>query len=49
MRILDCFFTVYIEDEVKKVTKDQIDSLSGIIKQLFFFSFIWSIGATTTA
>lgn len=48
MRILDCFLTPYIEDEIKKVTKDMIETLSAQIKQIFFFAFNWSIGATTT-
>jgi len=28
MRILDCFFTPYIEDDIKKVNKDMIEFLS---------------------
>ena len=49
MRILDCFLSAYIEDDTKKVTKEMVDNLLLTIKQLFFFAFIWSIGATTTA
>jgi hypothetical protein len=29
MRILDCFLAEYIEDEVRRVTKEMIESLSG--------------------
>jgi dynein heavy chain len=32
MRILDCFLSEYIEDEVKRVTKEMIESLSSQIK-----------------
>jgi dynein heavy chain, axonemal len=49
MRILDCFMNNYKEDDVKKVSKEMIENLSGMIKQLFFFAMIWSIGATTDA
>jgi dynein heavy chain len=48
MRILDCYFVNYIESEVKKITKDDISNLETMITQLFVFSFIWSIGTTTT-
>mmetsp|Transcript_21556 Transcript_21556/g.15736 ORF Transcript_21556/g.15736 Transcript_21556/m.15736 type:complete len:117 (-) Transcript_21556:943-1293(-) len=48
MRILDCFFTPYIENEIKRITKDEIAKLESMIPELFIFSFIWSIGTTTT-
>jgi hypothetical protein len=32
MRILDCFMMNYQESDVKKVTKEMIDALGGIIK-----------------
>jgi dynein heavy chain len=47
-RILDCYFSNYIESEMKKVNKDDIATLESMIPQLFVFSFIWSIGTTTT-
>lgn len=48
MRILDCYMKEYIENEVKRVSNDKVDELYGMIKELFFFSIIWSIGTTTT-
>lgn len=47
MRILDCFFSPYIETEIKKITKDEILNLEGMITNLFVFAMIWSIGTTT--
>jgi len=47
MRIIDCFFTPYIESEVKKITKEEIQSLENMISEIFFFAMVWSIGATT--
>ena len=51
MRILDCFMDNYIEDEdgMKKVSKDMIEGLANMIKPMFFFAIIWSVGCTTTA
>jgi dynein heavy chain len=46
MRILDCFFANYIESEIKKITKEEINNLESMINQLFIFSIIWSIGTT---
>jgi dynein heavy chain len=48
MRILDCYFVNYIESEIKKISKDDITNLEGMITQLFVFSIIWSVGTTTT-
>lgn len=48
MRILDCYFSPYIETEIKKITKEEIMNLDLMINQLFLFSFIWSVGVTTT-
>lgn len=49
MRILDCYMIDYVESEVKRVTVDQVEGLFRQIKELFFFAFVWSIGATTTS
>lgn len=48
MRIMDCYFVAYKENEIKKVNKDEITNLEGMISQLFTFALIWSIGTTTT-
>src|SRR3569833_316426 len=48
MRILDCYFVNYIETEIKRITKDEIQNLESMIPQLFLFSLFWSIGTTTT-
>lgn len=46
MRILDCYFSAYVESEVKRVSKDDITNLETFIPQLFFFSIAWSVGTT---
>ena len=48
MRILECFFANYVESEIKKISKDDIQNLENMINQLFIFAIIWSIGTTTT-
>ena len=48
MRILDCFFSNYVESEIKRITKDDIANLETMISQLWVYSVIWSIGTTTT-
>jgi dynein heavy chain len=45
---MDCYLADYDETEFKKVPKEKLDDLLSMIPQLFFFSFIWSIGTTTT-
>ena len=47
-RILDCYFSNYVETELKRISKDEITNLEGMISQLFIFSMIWSAGTTTT-
>lgn len=47
MRIISCFMGPYVETELKKVTAEQLDGLSTMVRELFFFASIWSIGCTT--
>jgi len=47
MRILNCYLVKYEEDEIKKVSAEQIEQLAAQIKHLFMFAFIWSVGGTT--
>src|SRR3569833_1626104 len=47
-RILDCYFVNYIETEIKKITKEDINNLEGMIQQLNEFAMIWSVGTTAT-
>lgn len=47
MRILDCFFSVYIETEIKKISKDEIANLELQITNLFIFALIWAVGTTS--
>ena len=47
MRILDCFFSDYIETEINKVTDEDLELLESCSEQLFLFALIWSIGTTT--
>ena len=48
MRILDCYFSGYVETEIKKIPKEEIANLDSMINSLFFFAFVWSTGVTTT-
>jgi dynein heavy chain len=48
MRIIDCYFSNYVETEIKRVTKDQIAELESMINHIFLFATIWSIGITGT-
>ena len=48
MRIIDCYLSGYVENELKRITKEEIQNLDSIITQLFFFAYVWAIGVTTT-
>lgn len=47
-RIIDCYFSSYMENEIKKISKEELNNLESMVNQLFFFALIWSIGVTTT-
>jgi len=47
-RLFDCYLADYIETEIKKVSNDRVEELINMIPQIWIFSFIWSIGTTTT-
>ena len=47
-RIIDCYFSTYVENEIKKISKEELNNLESMINQLFFFALVWSIGVTTT-
>ena len=47
MRLLDCFFSDYIESETKKVTQEDVEDFELSLEQIFVFCLTWSIGATT--
>jgi dynein heavy chain len=47
-RIIDCYFSPYVETEIKKITKEELANLDVMINQLFFFGLVWAIGVTTT-
>jgi dynein heavy chain len=47
-RIMDCFFSPYVENEIKKITKEELNMLDLMITQIFFFSVVWAVGCTTT-
>lgn len=48
-RLLNCFFKVYADTEIKKVPIDELDALERMIENLFIFSLVWSIGCTVDA
>lgn len=47
MRIIDCYLNKYKESEIKKISKDEIADLELMIKEIFVFALIWSVGTTT--
>jgi dynein heavy chain len=47
-RLLDCYFSDYVESEIKKVTAEEIEDFEASLEQIFIFCIIWSIGATCT-
>jgi dynein heavy chain, axonemal len=47
MRILDCYFSPYIESETNKVTAEMVEDLEQSIEHLFIFALVWSVGVTT--
>jgi dynein heavy chain len=47
MKVMDCYFADYIENEIKKVTPEEIEEMEQICEALFVFSLVWSIGCTT--
>jgi dynein heavy chain len=47
-RIIDCFFSPYVENEIKKISKEELNNLDSMINQLFFFGLTWAVGVTTT-
>ena len=47
MRFMDCYFAAYIEDEIKKISEEEIADLAKIIEPLIIFSAIWSISVTS--
>lgn len=47
-RIIDCYFSSYMENEIKKISKEELNNLESMVNQLFFFALVWSIGVTTT-
>ena len=46
-RLMDCYMSQYIETETCKISPEMIENLKSMIKELFFFCFIWSLGGTT--
>ena len=47
-RIIDCYFSPYVENEIKKISKEELNNLDSMINQLFFFGLVWAVGVTTT-
>lgn len=45
-RLINCFFNNYIESEVKRVSKEELDNLESQIDEIFIFCLIWSICCT---
>ncbi len=48
LRLMDSFFINFIESESRKVTKEDKELLVATLSDMFVFSLIWGIGATTT-
>lgn len=47
MRILDCYFADYFENEIRKIAPEEIEDFETCIEPLFVFALVWSIGCTT--
>lgn len=47
MRILDCYFADYIENELRKIQPEEVEELETMLEPLFLFALVWSIGCTT--
>merc|ERR1711897_62479 len=45
-RLLDCYFSEYIPTEAKTPSADEITKLLTHMTPLFFFTLVWSVGAT---
>lgn len=45
-RLMDCYFHDYIPTEAKTPNADEMGKLLNCMKPLFFFTLIWSVGAT---
>ena len=46
-RILDAYFTKYVDTEIKKIEPEEIEELESMTNELAAYALIWSIGATT--
>ncbi|ESO89348.1 hypothetical protein LOTGIDRAFT_210379 [Lottia gigantea] len=47
LKMVECFFTPFIPKEVEKqIPEEKLERISEVIEPWFFFSLVWSIGAT---
>lgn len=47
MRILDCYFADYHENEVRKIAPEEVEDFEHCCESLFVFALVWSVGCTT--
>ena len=47
MRILDCYFSEYFDNEVRKIAPEEVEDFEQCIESLFLFALVWSVGCTT--
>lgn len=47
MRILDCYFADYFENEIRKISPEEVEDFEQCVECLFVFALVWSIGCTT--
>ena len=47
MRILDCYFADYIENEIRRVSPEEVEEMEAMLEPLFIFCVTWSIGCTS--
>ena len=45
-RLMDCYFSAYIPTEAKTPSPDEINKLQSHLVPLYFFTLVWSVGAT---
>jgi hypothetical protein len=50
MRILNCYFSNYLENEIKKVTAEEVEAfVSEQLAGVFVFAVVWSVCCTVDA
>ena len=46
LKLLNCHLSEFIETDLKKIPKEDMENLQSNVKDIFFFCLIWTIGVT---